>query len=181
LINNAGIIIHNSTDEQKKLTIKTNYFSVVKLTEKLIPFLPDDGKILQVSSRVSQLAIQGETLRNALSDPDLTEVKLNDIANRIVELTPDYKPLNVADEPSYPASKALLNTYVRHFLPAKLKPTQQVYAIHPGWVKTGMGGDNAPKTTEEGADTIIYLTNLPFKVDPEINAKLIADRKIMEF
>lgn len=181
LINNAGIIIHDSTDDQKKLTIKTNYFSVVKLTEKLIPFLPDDGKILQISSRVGQLALQGEILRKALSDPDLTESKLNDIANRIVELTPDYKPFSVADESSYPASKALLNTYTRYFLPNKLKSTQQVYAIHPGWVKTGMGGDKAPKTTEEGADTIVYLTNLPFIVDPELNAKLIADRKILEF
>jgi len=50
LIKNAGVLDHGSNDEQKKLTIKTNYFSVVRLTEKLIPFLSDDGKVLQVSS-----------------------------------------------------------------------------------------------------------------------------------
>ncbi len=38
LINNAAVLYHNATDEQKKLIIKTNFFSTVNLTEKLIPF-----------------------------------------------------------------------------------------------------------------------------------------------
>ncbi len=183
LINNAAVCYRFATEEEKKFTIKTNYFSVVNLTEKFIPFLSDDGKVVQISSIIGQLQFQGETLRNAVTDPNLTEAKLHEIATNFIELTQDYKPWDaaVANDSSYPGSKTLLNAYVKNFLPAKLKATQQVYAVHPGWVKTDMGGEDAPGALEEGADTIVYLTNLPFKKDPELNAKLIGDRKVMDF
>ena len=181
LVNNAGVSIPGGDESQQKLVIKTNYFSVVKLTEKLIPFLTDDAKVLQVSSILGSLQIQGETLRKALNEPNLTESKLNEIANSVTKLVDDFKPFGPATDGIYPASKAFLNAYVRYFLPSKLKATQQVYAIHPGWVRSEMGGDNAPGSLEEGADTIAYLTGLPFKVDPELNARMIGDRKLMEF
>jgi len=47
--------------------------------------------------------------------------------------------------------------------------------------KVEMGGEEAPQALEEGADTIVYLTNLPFTKDPELNARPIGDRKLMEF
>ncbi len=181
LINNAGVLYNNATEEQKDLTVKTNYFSVVNLTEKLLPFLSDDGKVLQVSSLLGQLGIQGETLRNALSEPNLTESRLNEIANNVTKLMDDYKPVGPFTEPSYPASKALLNVYVRYFLPSKVKSTQQIYAIHPGWIQTELGGPEAPGKLEEGADTIAYLTGLPFVVNPELNARMLGDRKVMDF
>jgi len=181
LINNAGVAYQGPNDEQKKLTVKTNFFSVVNLTEKLIPFLSEDAKVIQVSSRVGQLARQGETLRNTLSDTNLTEPKLYDVANNIFELTQDFKPYSIVVEPSYPASKALLNAYIKNFLPGKLKSTQQTYAVHLGWVKSDLGGADAPGALEDGADTIVYLTNLPFKIHPELNARLIGDRKVIDF
>ncbi len=36
-----------------------------------------------------------------------------------------------------------------------------VNAMSPGWVRTEMGGRNAPRSVEEGADTAIYLATLP--------------------
>jgi len=181
LINNAGVLHRESDDKLKHHTIQTNFFSVVKLTEKLVPLLTEDAKILQISSMLGQLAIQGPTLQKALSDPNLTEKQLYDIANNIIELTKDFTPWGPFSEPSYPASKALLNAYVKNFLPSKVKSNQQVYAIHPGWVKSDMAGDEAPQALEEGADTPVYLVNLPFKKDLELNAKLIGDRKVMVY
>lgn len=36
-----------------------------------------------------------------------------------------------------------------------------VNAACPGWVKTDMGGPNAPRSVEEGVDTIVWLAQLP--------------------
>jgi hypothetical protein len=36
-----------------------------------------------------------------------------------------------------------------------------VNAADPGWVRTDMGGPTAPRSVEEGADTIVWLATLP--------------------
>lgn len=36
-----------------------------------------------------------------------------------------------------------------------------INAMCPGWVRTEMGGPNAPRSIEQGADTIIFLATLP--------------------
>nr|WP_250124028.1 hypothetical protein [Chroococcidiopsis sp. CCMEE 29] len=36
-----------------------------------------------------------------------------------------------------------------------------VNSVCPGWVKTDMGGSNAPRTLEQGVDTIVWLATLP--------------------
>lgn len=33
----------------------------------------------------------------------------------------------------------------------------------PGWVRTDMGGRNAPRSVEQGADTIVWLATLDAK------------------
>jgi len=63
----------------------------------------------------------------------------------------------------------------------KLKETQQVYLVHPGWVKTDMGGPDAPGTVQESADTITYVINLPFKKHPVLNTRMIGDKKVMDY
>ncbi len=37
----------------------------------------------------------------------------------------------------------------------------QVNSVSPGWVRTDMGGPNAPSTPAEGADTAVWLATHP--------------------
>jgi hypothetical protein len=37
----------------------------------------------------------------------------------------------------------------------------KVNACHPGWVKTDMGGEEAPMEISEGAETAVWLATLP--------------------
>lgn len=55
--------------------------------------------------------------------------------------------------PAYKISKAGINMYTRT-LALRLKGKITVSSIHPGWVKTGMGGEEADIAPEEAASDI---------------------------
>ena len=59
--------------------------------------------------------------------------------------------------PAYAISKAALNAVTRQFAGALKDKNIAVNSISPGWVKTDMGGSNAPLTPREGADTVVWL------------------------
>jgi NAD(P)-dependent dehydrogenase (short-subunit alcohol dehydrogenase family) len=66
-----------------------------------------------------------------------------------------------ADAPAYGVSKAALNMMTFQ-LAKELEGTGiLVNACCPGWVRTDMGGLDADKSPEEGADTPIWLATLP--------------------
>jgi NAD(P)-dependent dehydrogenase (short-subunit alcohol dehydrogenase family) len=63
--------------------------------------------------------------------------------------------------PGYRFSKAALNVLTR-ILADELRDTGiKVNSVCPGWVRTAMGGPNAERSVEEGADTIVWLATLP--------------------
>lgn len=63
--------------------------------------------------------------------------------------------------PAYRVSKAALNALTR-MLAAELSGDGiLVNSMCPGWVRTDMGGPNAPRTVEQGADTAVWLATLP--------------------
>ena len=84
-------------------------------------------------------------------------------AGRVVNLSSGMGQL--ADmgpgSPAYRVSKAALNALTRT-LAAELKGRNVlVNAMCPGWVRTDMGGPEAPRTVEQGADTAVWLATLP--------------------
>ena len=63
--------------------------------------------------------------------------------------------------PAYSVSKASLNA-LTVMLASELRGTNiLVNAVCPGWVRTDMGGSNAPRSVEEGAATPVWLATLP--------------------
>jgi NAD(P)-dependent dehydrogenase (short-subunit alcohol dehydrogenase family) len=67
-----------------------------------------------------------------------------------------------AYSPVYSVSKAGLNMLTRQLaFAARSHGDVKVNAMCPGWVRTDMGGDAAPRSPEEGTDTIVWLATLP--------------------
>ena len=66
-----------------------------------------------------------------------------------------------AGSPAYSVSKAALNMLTLK-LARDLDGTNiLVNAVCPGWVRTDMGGPNADRTVEQGAETPVWLAMLP--------------------
>jgi NAD(P)-dependent dehydrogenase (short-subunit alcohol dehydrogenase family) len=57
--------------------------------------------------------------------------------------------------PAYCISKTALNMLTQQLTAAW--PDVMVNSMCPGWCRTEMGGDNAPRSAEEGADTLTWL------------------------
>ena len=65
--------------------------------------------------------------------------------------------------PAYSMSKTALNAFTRQLAAATKATGVLVNSACPGWVRTDMGGASAPKSVEEGADTIVWLATLGAK------------------
>ena len=63
--------------------------------------------------------------------------------------------------PTYRISKTALNALTRILANELQGKNILVNSVCPGWVKTDMGGPNAPRTPEQGVDTIVWLATLP--------------------
>ena len=82
---------------------------------------------------------------------------------RVVNLSSGLGQLSQmgAGSPAYRVSKAALNALTAT-LAAEVKGQGiLVNSMSPGWVRTDMGGDEAPRGVEEGADTAVWLALLP--------------------
>jgi NAD(P)-dependent dehydrogenase (short-subunit alcohol dehydrogenase family) len=63
--------------------------------------------------------------------------------------------------PAYSMSKAALNAFTRILAATCQGRGVLANAVDPGWVRTDMGGPSAPRSVEQGADTIVWLATLP--------------------
>ncbi|MCM3629455.1 SDR family oxidoreductase [Paenibacillus glycanilyticus] len=57
----------------------------------------------------------------------------------------------------YGISKTALNMFTQQLLSAVKKQGIQVLSVHPGWMKTDMGGENAPTNPRQSAKGILDL------------------------
>jgi NAD(P)-dependent dehydrogenase (short-subunit alcohol dehydrogenase family) len=82
---------------------------------------------------------------------------------RIVNISSGLGQLHKMGEgsPAYRVSKAALNALTRTLAAEVANTGILVNSMSPGWVRTDMGGEEAPRSVAEGAETAVWLCLLP--------------------
>ncbi|CAD8109859.1 unnamed protein product [Paramecium primaurelia] len=167
LVNNAGV------SQNPRSIIDINVIGTIDVSEQLLTTLTEDGKILLVSSILGKLNSQPKELKEQLQQKKTKE--------EIIQLSEEFIKKNDNNLAVYSASKAILNAYGRYVLSGLVKPNQSIYCMHPGWIKTDMGGPQAPGSLDDGVVTSQFLiNNLPFQRDEKYHGKYFNDKAQVE-
>jgi NAD(P)-dependent dehydrogenase (short-subunit alcohol dehydrogenase family) len=84
-------------------------------------------------------------------------------AGRVVNVSSGMGQLSdmEAGAPAYRISKTALNAVTRILATETAETGIKVNSVCPGWCRTDLGGPEAPRSVEEGIDTIVWLATLP--------------------
>ena len=129
LVNNAGVLEDEDetavVPELLRKTLEVNVVGTADFTERIIPLMSPSGHIVNISSTAGSL-----------------------------ELTDDKVSHYPGHYPAYKISKAALNMYGRTLAGTLAEKGITVSSVHPGWVRTDMGGPEADMSPEEAAADI---------------------------
>lgn len=141
LVNNAGIQIDGRANilelgfSVMDTTMGTNAFGPLLLSQACIPLMRAHGygRIVNISSTLGSFS-------------DMTDTDTHSQGG---------------DTPAYRLSKTLLNG-ITVLLAKELAGTNiLVNAVCPGWTRTDLGGNQAPQSPAEAAETPVWLATLP--------------------
>ena len=141
LVNNAAVLIdsaENALDVNRSTiekTLQTNVLGPLMLCQNCVALMKAGGygRIVNMSSTLGSLS--------EMVDPDSAHAGVG--------------------TPAYRLSKAALNAVTTLVAKEVRDDNILVNSACPGWVRTDMGGDQAPLTPEQGADTPVWLATLP--------------------
>ncbi len=141
LVNNAGILDYaaetgpvTTTLATYRRVFDTNFFGLIAVTQAFLPLLrrAPAGRIVNLTSILGSLAEHAD--RNS--------------------------PIFGKNFTAYDSSKAAVNLFTLELSQALAGTPIKVNAAHPGWVKTDLGGDQAPMNVVDGAKTTVALATL---------------------
>lgn len=128
VINNAGILADEEETsvvaEKLRKTLEVNLIGTIDFTQRILPLLHEGAHIVNISSTAGSLGLVG----------------------KVSHFMGHY--------PAYKISKAALNMYTRTLALELKEQGVTVSSVHPGWVQTDMGGEEATLTPEQAADGI---------------------------
>ncbi|HEY0594012.1 MAG TPA: SDR family oxidoreductase [Thermoanaerobaculia bacterium] len=125
--------------------------------------LEENVGVLEISRDAWEATLRTNALGPLLVTQALAPLLRKSSAPRVVNVSSGAGQIAAMTSyaPAYSISKAALNATT--VMLAHALPEAKVNCVDPGWVRTDMGGADAPRSVEEGADTIVWLATLPRK------------------
>src|ERR671932_863797 len=137
-----------------------------------------NASVLEVESEVIVQTLQTNTLGPLRLIQKLVPLLSQSNAGKVINVSSGGGQLTDMGDwaPAYSLSKTALNA-VTGMLAAALKDKNIcVNSICPGWVRTDMGGANASRSVEQGADTVTWLAT---EAPSDLTGKFLRDRTII--
>ncbi|XP_034407638.1 carbonyl reductase [NADPH] 1 [Cyclopterus lumpus] len=188
LVNNAGIAFKEADKSpfavQAEVTLKTNFFATRDMLTHFLPLIRAEGRVVNVSSFVGARTLNKCTpaLQQRFRSEDIAEEELVGLMEQFVEQAKrgEHEKGGWPDS-AYGTSKTGLTVlsmiHARRLSKERPNDGILVNACCPGWVRTDMAGDKAPKSPEEGAMTPVYLALLPPGAT-QPHGKFVSDKEV---
>jgi NAD(P)-dependent dehydrogenase (short-subunit alcohol dehydrogenase family) len=166
--------------DNDSVTTATREFSSVE--DHLDVLVNNAGIIVDGDSAI--LEISDDLFRNTLETNTLGVLRVTRAFVPLLRKSKSPRVINVSSgggqltggadgwAPAYCISKTALNGVTVQV--AAALPKFAVNSVCPGWVRTEMGGENANRSVEEGADTIVWLAS---EAPQDLTGKFLRDRK----
>jgi NAD(P)-dependent dehydrogenase (short-subunit alcohol dehydrogenase family) len=159
----------------KAVAAKTDHLDVlvnnagVMEDESSIPEV-DDGTLLRTltTNTLGPLRVTQAFLPLLMKSPRASVVNMSSGLGQLSDMGDTH--------PAYSISKTALNAITRQFAAALRDKGVTVNSVCPGWVKTDMGGPNAPRTVQQGADTVTWLAT---EAPRTITGQFLRDRQLI--
>ncbi|MGE5212892.1 MAG: SDR family NAD(P)-dependent oxidoreductase [Nitrospirota bacterium] len=134
-----------------------------------------DNAILEISDDLFRKTLETNTLGALRVARAFVPLLRKSKAPRVINVSSGGGQLTGGADgwaPAYCISKTALNGVTVQL--AAALPKFAVNSVCPGWVRTEMGGENASRSVEEGADTIVWLAS---EAPQDLTGKFLRDRK----
>jgi NAD(P)-dependent dehydrogenase (short-subunit alcohol dehydrogenase family) len=134
-----------------------------------------DEAILEISDELFRKTLETNTLGALRVTRAFVALLRKSKAPRVINVSSGGGQLTGGADgwaPAYCISKTALNGVTSQL--AAALPKFAVNSVCPGWVRTEMGGKNASRSVEEGADTIVWLAS---EARQDVTCRFLRDRK----
>ena len=182
-----GEVVPIELDVTDDNSIEQAVETIAQNTSKLDVLINNAG--IYPDNGVNILNISRDLLDSTLNANTFGAIRMVQNFLPFLEKSTDARVINVssnmgalqdltATAPSYCLSKFALNGATIMLSQALRSKGITVNSIDPGWVRTDMGGDNASRSPEQGADTAIWLAT---EAQRNETGKFWRDRKVISY
>jgi len=161
------------TKAAREFSIMSDHLDVLVNNAGII--VDGDDAILEISDDLFRNTLETNTLGTLRVTRAFAALLRKSKAPRVINVSSSGGQLTGGADgwaPAYCVSKTALNGVTVQL--AAALPKFAVNSVCPGWVRTEMGGENASRSVEEGADTIVWLAS---EASQDLTGKFLRDRK----